>query len=398
MRTAAGRIVAALALLAAGAAIVWSLLPGPVLVDTATVTTGAFVATVDDDGKTRVRERYVVAAPLAGRLTRVRLKAGDRVESDEVIASILPSPAPLLDPRSARQAEDRVGAAEATLDRAKATVERTKAQADQATVELTRTQTLVERGAATTQALERADLAVRVADRDLRAAEFQLHAAEHELEQARALLERFGHGSDASLEAWTVTAPVSGLVLKVMQESETIVSPGAPLIEIGDPADIEIVVDVLSKDAVEIHPGAAVTIENWGGPQALSGRVRRVEPAAFTKISTLGVEEQRVNVLIDITSPREQWTGLGDAYQVDTRIAVFRQDDATIIPAGALFRRGDDWLVFVVDDGRAQIRPVTLLRRSGRSAAVTAGVSAGERVIVYPSDQVTEGARVEARN
>jgi HlyD family secretion protein len=308
----------------------------------------------------------------------------------------VPSPAPLLDPRSRREAEERLGAAEATLERAKAAGERARAQAEQAETERARTQTLAERGAAATQALERAALAKRVADRDLRAAEFFYHAAEHELDQARALLARYAGGGDAS-EAWTVTAPVSGLVLRVAQESETIVQPGSAIMEIGDRRDIEIVVDVLSADAVEIRPGAEVAIVNWGGPGTLAGRVRRVEPAAFTKVSTLGVEEQRVNVLVDIASAPERWAGLGDAYRVDARIAVFVQDDATIVPAGALFRRGESWSVFVMEGGRATVRPVTLVRRSGRSAAVSAGLQPGERVIVYPSDRIDAGVRVEAR-
>ena len=247
------------------------------------------------------------------------------------------------------------------------------------------------------QALERAETAMRVADRDLRAAEFQDHATEHEVDQAKALLAQYTDGGASPPERWNVTAPVSGLVLKVTQESETVVQPGTPILDIGDPRDLEIVVDVLSTDAVEIHPGADVAIEHWGGPGTLAGRVRRVEPAAFTKISTLGVEEQRVNVLIDIVSPPKDWTGLGDAYQLDTRITVFTRDDATIVPSGALFRTGEGWSVYVVNDGRAQRRAVELLRRSGRFAAVTAGVQPGDRVIVYPSDRIAPDVRVETR-
>ena len=186
-------------------------------------------------------------------------------------------------------------------------------------------------------------------------------------------------------------------MLKVLQESETIVQPGTAILEIGDPLDLEIVVDVLSTDSVEIHPGAEVAIEHWGGPGVLAGRVRRVEPAAFTKISTLGVEEQRVNVLIDVVSPPKDWAGLGDAYQVDAWITVFSRDDATIIPTGALFRSGENWSVYVVAEGRAQRRTVELLRRSGRFAAVTAGVQPGDHVIVYPSDRITPDVRVETR-
>lgn len=397
MRITIGRVAAVLGVILAAAGIAWSLMPRPIPVETQTVTKGRFVASVGEDGKTRIRERYVVAAPLAGRLTRIRLKAGDQVNADDVIATIAPSPAPFLDPRSRREAEERLGAAEATLERTKVAVERAQVQADQAKTELDRTRTLAERGASTTQALERAELAMRVADRDLRVAQLLHHAAEHELDQARALLARHQDGANSASDAWNVRAPVPGVVLKVTQESETIVQPGIPLVEIGDPRDLEIVVDVLSTDAVEIRPGAEVVIEHWGGRGALSGRVRRVEPAAFTKVSTLGVEEQRVNVLLDISSPPEQWAGLGEAFQVDARITVFTQEDATIIPTGALFRRGEIWNVYAVDNGRAQVREIKLLRRSGRFAAVATGLAPGERVIVYPSDRISTGVRVEVR-
>ena len=397
MRLTVRRLITVLIVIAAAAAIAWSAVPRQIPVETVAVTKGRFVATVDEDGKTRVRERYVVAAPLTGRLTRIRLKVGDQVGTDEVVTTIAPSPAPFLDPRSRREAEERLGASEATIERTKASVERARAEADQTSNDLARTRTLVERGAATIQAQERAELAMRVADRNLRAAEFLNHAAEHELAQANALLAQYGDNAKAPPETWNVTAPVPGFVLKVDQESETIVQAGTPIMEIGDPLDLEIVVDVLSTDAVAIHPGAEVIIDNWGGQGTLQGRVRRIEPAAFTKISTLGVEEQRVNVLIDITSPPEKWRGLGDAYQVDTRITVFTQEDATIVPAGALFRKGDIWNVFVVVDGRAEARAVTLLRRSGRLAAVSSGLAVGDRVIVYPSDRIASGARVDSR-
>jgi HlyD family secretion protein len=397
MRLTIARVLAVAGGLAAAAIVVWSAMPRPVPVETAVVTKGRFVATVDEDGKTRIRERYVVAAPLGGRLTRVRLKVGDPVNTDDVVATIVPAPAPFLDPRSRDEAEEKLGAAEAAVDRATTLAQRARAQAEQSRRDLERTRRLSERGVSTMQELERAELAVQVADRDVRAAEFQKHAAEHDLNQARALLARYGDGAKGPAESWAVTAPVTGLVLKVTQESETIVQPSAPIIEIGDAHDLEIVVDVLSRDAVEIQRDAEVMIEHWGGREALAGRVRRIEPAAFTKISTLGVEEQRVNVLVDITSAPERWTNLGDGYQLDARIAVFSQDDASIVPAGALFRRGENWNVFVVNAGRVEAREITLLRRSGRLAAVAAGLSPGERVIVYPSDRIAAGVRVESR-
>lgn len=396
MKITLGRVVTALGVAAAVALLVWALLPSPIRVESAAVVRGTFVATVDEDGKTRIRDRYVVAAPLAGRLTRVSLKAGDEVGTGGTVAIILPTPSPFLDQRSREQAEERLGAAEAARDRSKAVVDRAQAQTSQATTDLDRIRTLRERGVSTAQALEHAELALRLAERDLRAAEFQDDAAMHEIEQAKAVLAQYHDGNAAAPpERWTVKAPVTGVVLKVDQESETVVQPGAPLVEIGDPRDIEVVVDVLSTDAVEIKPGAQVEIQNWGGAGSLQGLVRRVEPSAFTKVSTLGVEEQRVNVLIDIVSPAAVWTGLGDGYQVDARIAVLRQDDATLVPSGALFRSGTDWMVYAIENGRAERRKVTLLRRSGGSAAVTAGLTPGDRVIVYPGDRIADGVRVQ---
>lgn len=398
MQITLGRVVTGVGIAAALAAIIWAFMPRPVPVEIAQVTKGNFLATVDEDGKTRVRERYVVAAPLAGRLTRVRLKVGDTVKADDPVAVILPAPAPFLDPRARLEAEQRLGAAEATRERTKAMVERAQAGAVQAKNDLERARSLAQRGAATAQALERAETAMQIAERDLRGAQFQDHAAEHEVEQTKALIAQYAADSGAKPpEQWTVTAPVAGMVLRVAQESETVVQPGTALLDIGDPRDLEVVVDVLSTDAVEIQPGAAVAIDHWGGPGALAGRVRRIEPAAFTKISTLGVEEQRVNVLVDIVSPPQQWAALGDGYQLDTRITVFTRNDAIIIPSGALFRTGETWNTYIVTAGRAERRAVDLLRRSGRFAAVTSGVFPGDKVIVYPSDRIAPDVRVQTR-
>jgi HlyD family secretion protein len=396
-RVSPGRILITLLAVGAVGVAIWSFIPGAILVETANVTRGTFVATVDEDGKTRVRERYVVAAPLAGRSIRVALDAGDPIAEGDLIVSILPSPAPFLDPRSRREAEERLGTAEAARERTKATLERATAQLEQANRDLERTRTLVKRGVATIETLEQDELAQLVADRDMRAATFQDHAAEHEVEQAKALLALYDHSAETPTQAWKVTAPVSGVVLKVFQESETVVGAGTALVEIGDCCNLEIVVDVLSTDAVEIKPGDEVIIEHWGGPKPLVGRVRRVEPGAFTKISTLGVEEQRTNVIIDLVSPREEWDGLGDGYRVEARIAVLRIEDALIVPAGALFRSGTTWNTYVVRDDRAELRRVALIRRSGGRAALSSGVEPGEEVIVYPSDSISPGARVRKR-
>lgn len=398
MHVTGRHIAIAAGLLAAAGVTAWLLVPASVSVETAAVTKGRFAATVDEDGKTRVRERYAVAAPLAGRLSRIRFKVGDQVQVDDAIATITPSPAPLMDPRTRREVEERLGVAEANLERARAVVERAKAQSDHANTDLTRARTLAQQGAATTQALERAELAVHLADRDLRAAEFQNHAAEHEISQMRALLARYGNDGNGHPDSWNVVSPVAGVVLKVAQESETIVQPGTLLLDVGDASDLEVVADVLSTDAVEIRPGADVDIDNWGGEGKLKGRVRRVEPAAFTKVSTLGVEEQRVNVLVDILSPAKQWARLGDGYRVDVQITVLARDEATIVPSGALFRRGEGWNVYVAKGGRAELRQIELLRRSGRFAAVASGLAPGEEVIVYPSDRVAPDVRIAPRS
>jgi HlyD family secretion protein len=398
MKIKVGRIVLGLTAAAAAALGIWSILPRPVPVETAVVTKGMFVATVDEDGKTRVRDRYVVAAPLAGRLTRVRLKAGDPVKTDETVATILPAPAPFLDPRSRQEADERLGAAQANRERTQAAIQRAQAQSAQAVTDLERVRTLVQRGASTTQALEHSELAQRIAERDLRAAEFLDHAAEHEVQQAKALLARYDSNPTTPPEQWFVTAPVSGVVLSVKQESETPVQAGTSIVEIGDPLDLEIVVDVLSTDAVEIRPGADVTIDHWGGSAVLAGRVRRIEPAAFTKLSTLGVEEQRVNVVLDLISPQQEWAGLGDAYQVDTHIVVFRQEDTIVVPSGALFRAGSDWNVYVIRNGRAQRQRIDLIRRAGRVAAIKPGLRPGDAVIIYPNDRITPDVRVIPRS
>ncbi|MDJ0514458.1 MAG: HlyD family efflux transporter periplasmic adaptor subunit [Methyloceanibacter sp.] len=391
------RIVYALIVASIIGVVTWSFWPSPILVETATVERGTFIATVDEDGKTRVRERYVVASPLAGRTTRVELEAGDRVKAGDVIASILPSPAPFLDPRARREAEERLGAAEAALDRAKATVERASAVLEQADRDLERDRELLKRGVSTVKAVEQSELAHHVADRERSAAKFQLEAAQHTVEQAKALLALYDRSAGTPPESFEVTAPVGGEIIRLLQESETIVEPGTPLVEIGDCCDLEVVVDVLSTDAVEIDKGDRVVIENWGGPKPLEGRVRVVEPGGFTKISTLGVEEQRANVIIDMVSPHEEWLDLGDAYQIDARIEVLTIDDALIVPSGALFRQGAAWNTYVIDDGRAVLRSVDVQRRSGGLAAVSAGLKPGEQVIVYPSDSIEPDVRVVPR-
>lgn len=385
-------LVATAVLLAAGGAFL-AFRPRPVPVETEMVTRGRFEAVVEEDGRTRVRDRYVVSAPVAGRVLRLGVRPGDTVGQGDPVALILAAPSALLSPRARREAEERVGAAEAMLQQAGVLVERAAAQQVQAEADAGRVRALHARGAAPLQQLERAELAERTAARDMLAAERRRHAAEHELDQARALLAT-ADATENGPERHEVRAPIGGRVLRVLQESEAVVASGTPLLELGDPADLEVVVDVLTTEAVGIRPGAPVAIERWGGSAPLRGRVRLVEPGAFTRVSALGVEEQRVWVVIDLIGPPERRAALGDGFRVDARITVEAIDDAVLVPVSALFRRGAGWAVFVVKDGIARERRVEVARRAARSAMVSGGLTAGETVVLFPPGALRDGRRV----
>jgi HlyD family secretion protein len=371
--------------------------PQPALVEVAEVTRGHFEQAIEDDGKTRVRERYVVSAPLAGKLQRITLKAGDTVTAGMVLAVIDPSSPALLDVRTERELTERVGAAEATRLRAAATVERALAALDKSRADLERTRKLAAKGFVSAAQLEQIELEAKINQRELEAARYADHAAAHDVSVARAaLLQVRGEAAGKpSARRWEVRTPVAGRVLRVVQESEAIVAMGAPLLEVGQPADLEVVVDALSTDAVQIKPGAPVRLLRWGMAELLEGRVRRVEPAAFTKVSALGVEEQRVNVVIDLTSPAEKWQSLGDAYKVDASIIVASLDDVIKVPVSALFRNGGEWAVFTVANDKAARRTVQLGRRGGLEAVVEKGLQPGEKVIVHPGDTLREGRRIK---
>lgn len=369
--------------------------PQPVPVEVAEVTRGHFEQVIEDDGKTRVRERYVVSAPLAGKLQRITLKAGDAVTPGMVLAVIDPSSPALLDVRTERELTERVGAAEAAKLRAAATVERARATLDKSRSDLERTRKLAEKGFVSAAQMEQAELEVKINLRELEAARYADHAAAHDVSVARAALLQAGAAGKTSGRRWEVRTPVAGRVLRVAQESEATVAMGAPLLEIGQPAELEVVVDVLSTDAVQIKPGAPVRLLRWGLAEPLEGRVRRVEPAAFTKVSALGVEEQRVNVVIDLISPAEKWQSLGDGYKVDASIIVASLDNAIKVPVSALFRDGGQWAAFIVANSKAARRTVQLGRRGGLEAVVEKGLQPGEKVIVHPGDSVRDGLRIK---
>jgi HlyD family secretion protein len=387
------------AILAVLVLLVIAFLPRPVQVEVAPVVRGPFQQVVEEDGKTRARERYVVSAPLAGHLLRIQLKEGDPIKQGGLLAVMVPGAPSLLDVRTERELQARLGAAEAERLRAGAAVERAKAALDQARADFERTRQLAKEGLVSPAQMERDELGVTLRTREWEAAQFEDHVAEHQVELARAALLRAqqGAGTGAVDERLAIRSPVPGRVLRVLQESEGMVALGTPLLEIADPSDLEVVVDVLTTDAVQIQPGMPVRIERYGAEVPLEGRVRLIEPSAFTKISALGVEEQRVNVVIDITSSFEQWKTLGDGYRVEARIIFFSEENTVKIPISALFREGDQWAVFVLSSGRAQKRIVQVGRRSGGEATADRGLEPGEQVIIYPSDAVKEGVRVKQR-
>jgi HlyD family secretion protein len=385
-------------LLGAVAALTYALWPASVPVDIARVERGPLRTTVDEDGKTRLKERYIISAPLAGRLSRVTLREGDAVTAGQtILATIDPMDPSLLDPRALAEATARVRAAEAALERAGAAVRRAAAAQELAQSELARLREATAKGAGSTQELQRALAEDAIRREELRAVGFDRDIASFELEQARAaLLHSSGEPSEASVR-FDITAPVSGRVLRVIQESAAVVTAGSPLIEVGDPTDLELVIDVLSTDAVAIRPGAQVSIEQWGGEAPLSGHVRLVEPAAFTKFSALGVEEQRVNVIIDLDDAPEARPTLGDGYRVEARIVTWESPDTIKVPTSALFRTQKSWAVFLADRGRAVTREVALGRRNADEAQVLSGLEPGDTVVAYPGDKVRDGVRIAPR-
>ena len=387
---------------AALAALGYALLrPAPVPVELAEVTRGPLRVTVDEEGEARVRERFTVAAPTSGRLLRIVLDEGDEVEAGAVVARVVPSP---LDPRDEAAAQARLEAAEAQKSAADARRALAEAALAQAHRDADRSERLRTGGTISDETHEQARLALTRAREEARAAGFGVDAAVHEVQAARAALmsahapvPRAGAASetcgDGSVPCVDVRAPVAGEVLRVREESERIVLAGTPLLELGDPADLEIVVDVLSADAVRIRPGAEMSVEEWGGDAPLRARVRRVEPSGFTKVSALGVEEQRVNVIGDFVDPPGR---LGDGFRVEVRIVVWEAPDVVRVPASALFRRGEGWAVFVADGARSRRRDVTVGQRGSFEAEVREGLQPGERVVLHPSDRLADGMRVRA--
>jgi HlyD family secretion protein len=394
--------LAALFVIAAGlAAAFW---PRPELVDLGEVTQGPMRVTIDEEGRTQVAEPYVVSTPVAGRLQRVEVDPGERVvQGETIVAHMRPANPAALDVRTREQARAAVQAAEAALRVAEADRAAAVASRDLALQELARAQRLAQEDIVSPAALERAEQNRRVAQAAVETAEAAIAMREAELANARAQLIGFedqGLASAISAEGEDIPlhAPADGRILRVMQQSETTLPAGAPIMEIGDvEGQLEVMVELISTDAVQVSPGDRVIVEDWGGPQALEGVVERVDPFAVTRVSALGVEEQRVPVTVGLTGPAEARAGLGHGYRVEARIVVWEADDVVRVPASALFRADEGWAVFVAADGTARLRPVEIGRQNGVTAEVRAGLSPGERVILYPSPAIADGDRIAQR-
>jgi HlyD family secretion protein len=381
--------------------LVFAFRPRTVIVDMVTVDRGELVITVNDEGETRVHDVYVVSAPVAGHMRRINLHAGDPVVALEtIVAEIQPIDPAFLDPRSEAQAQADVQAAESAKALAEAEVEQARAELEFAEREHERANTLIKDGTISQRDLDAAERNRRTRTAVLATAIAALDVRSYELERARAALVSPAQTTVDSqgCACISIRTPVDGRVLRILQQSEAVVAAGEPLIEIGNPRNLEIVVDLLSADAVKVEPGQRVIIERWGGDGPLTGRVRLVEPFGFTKISALGIEEQRVNVIIDLTSDESKWQRLAHGYQVDVRIVLWEADDTLILPLLALFRDGSDWSVFVESDGRAELRKVEIGRRNSLDAEVLGGLDAGERVVLHPSDRVSVGVRIAERS
>lgn len=382
-------------------AVGWLFWPRAVPVDFAVAAPGPLVVSVSDEGETRVKDVFVISAPVAGLMRRITLEAGDEVVAGTTVAAYIePSDPSFLDRRGATEARAAVRAAEAGANLALASVHRAEAERDFAQAELVRYRGLAARDTISASDLDAAERRARTAAAALEEARAAQRVREAELAQARAQLMAPGtprRTRSTGCDCIEVTSPVSGSVLRILRESEGVVASGTALLEVGDPARLEVVVDLLSTDAVRVRPGQRVLIEAWGGGEPLGGTVRRVEPFGFTKVSALGIEEQRVNVVIDFTDPPARWQRLGHGYRVEPRIVLAAAERALKVPRAALFRDGTHWAVFADDGGRAQLRHVELGLENGLEAEIRTGLAAGDRVVLQPGDRVSDGTRVTSR-
>lgn len=382
------------------AVLAWLFRPEPVAVDLMSVERGPLQVAIVDEGEARVRDVFVVSAPVAGLMRRVELEAGDHVAANAtVIARLEPSVPMFLDERAVAEAKAGVEAASAARRFAEAQSRRVQAEQEFAESELRRLRALASRQSISQNELDAAERRAKTALAAVAEAQAAMKMRASEYEQARARLLNPAQAKRAAkdCDCIQVYSPVSGSVLRLLQESEGVVAAGAPILEIGDPHNLEIRVDLLSEEAVRVRPGQRALIESWGGSDALRGTVRRVEPYGYTKVSALGIEEQRVNVMIDLIEPHERWRRLGHGYRVEARILIWESADVLRVPLPALFRRGEDWAVFVEEDGRAKLREVQVGHQNSAQAQIVAGLTAGERVVLHPNERIDDGARIRMR-
>ena len=388
------RLIPATVLLALIGLLVWAFMPRPVAVEVATVAPRDLEVDVEEEGVARIREVFTVSATIAGKLQRISLHAGDGViEGQTVVASIGPAAPALLDSRTRAVAEATEAAAQAAVDLALAQLSQAEATLEFAASEAERSAALLEKSTISKQLYDNAIRDQKTARASVDSARANLAVRQQELESARAVLQAGDVGSVGSC-CVEILAPASGRVLRIVTESEQVVQPGTPILEIGDPQDLEIVVDLLSRDAVRVREGATATIMAWGGAP-VSARVERVEPSAETKVSALGIEEQRVKVILSLTDPYESWKQLGHGFRVIARIVLWQGSDVLAIPVGSLFRDGKNWATYIVRAGHARLQDITIGERNEDIAQVIEGLSAGDRVILHPSDVIADGTAVE---
>lgn len=392
-------LVMAVLLAAVIAAFAYVLTPKPVPVDTATIDIGPILVTVDEEGKTRIKEVYTVSSPITGRLLRLPVKVGDAVRAEVTpVASILPVSPSFLDQRTRSELQAAAEAAKAAVDFADADLARKRSEERFAESGLERAKRLAETARISQTTLEKAELDYDTAKAAVLQAEANLDLRRHEYESAKARLIEPDTAPDNDNASCCVIvyAPADGVVLKLIQESEQVIQAGTPVLEVGDTGNLEIVVDLLSTDAVRIAVGAEATVENWGG-KPLNARVSRIDPAGFTKVSALGIEEQRVTTVLQLTDPKEEWRALGHDFRVFVRITAWEDDNALRVPLSALFRVGSEWAVFRIEDGIARQTIIGIGHRNSRHAEVLGGLAEGDSIILYPSDRVSDGAAVVQR-
>jgi HlyD family secretion protein len=393
------RVLLIVVVVLAVAAAAWALRPQPVPVDIALVEAGALEVSVEDEAVTRIRDVYTVSAPVGGKTQRSPRRVGDSVEAGEtVVAVIEPGDPGFLDIRTQRVSEAQIEATRAAINLAEAQLRQAQAQLDFAQSDLTRAMELARRETISQRALDQARFEVLTAESGLASAQATLEVRRRELASAEAgLIQPGGAGNTAPNCCINVMAPTSGRVLRVLVESEQVVQPGTALVEIGDPGNLEIVVDLLSRDAVRVEPGASARITGWGGAQEFEARVLHVEPSAFTRVSALGIEEQRVRTILEFADESEAIARLGHNFRVVARILVWEGRDIVTVPLGALFRDGESWAVFVVDGEVARVRRIAIGERTMRRAQVLDGLAVGEAVLLHPSDRIADGVAVAVR-